>query len=32
MAGSPEQFTAFMGTEAVRWDGLVKASKMPKVR
>ena len=32
MAGSPRQFTAFMETEAVRWDGLVKASKLPKVR
>ena len=32
IAGSPEQFGAFMRDEAVRWDGLVKASKIPKVR
>jgi tripartite-type tricarboxylate transporter receptor subunit TctC len=30
IAGSPEQFGAFMRAEAVRWDGLVKAAKMPK--
>ena len=30
--GSPEQFSAFMKDEAVRWDVLVKASKLPKVR
>ena len=30
IAGSPEQFGAFMRDEAVRWDGLVKAAKMPK--
>jgi len=29
---SPEQFGAFMKDEAVRWDALVKASKLPKVR
>jgi tripartite-type tricarboxylate transporter receptor subunit TctC len=32
MAGSPEQFNAFMKNEAVRWDALVKLSKLPKVR
>jgi tripartite-type tricarboxylate transporter receptor subunit TctC len=32
MAGSPEQFAAFMQSEAVRWDKLVQASKLPKVR
>jgi tripartite-type tricarboxylate transporter receptor subunit TctC len=31
IAGSPEQFGAFMRQEAVRWDGLVKAAKMPKI-
>ena len=30
IAGSPEEFGAFMRQEAVRWDGLVKAAKMPK--
>jgi tripartite-type tricarboxylate transporter receptor subunit TctC len=30
--GSPDKFGAFMQDEAIRWDGLVKASKMPKVR
>jgi tripartite-type tricarboxylate transporter receptor subunit TctC len=30
IGGSPEQFGAFMRQEAVRWDGLVKAAKMPK--
>jgi tripartite-type tricarboxylate transporter receptor subunit TctC len=30
--GSPEKFGAFMRDESVRWDGFVKASKMPKVR
>ena len=30
IAGSPEQFGAFMQAEAIRWDGLVKAAKMPK--
>jgi tripartite-type tricarboxylate transporter receptor subunit TctC len=29
---SPEQFGAFIKDEAVRWDALVKASKLPKVR
>ena len=29
---SPEQFGAFIKNEAVRWDTLVKASKLPKVR
>ena len=29
---SPDQFGAFMREEAVRWDALVKASKLPKVR
>ena len=29
---SPEQFTAFIKDEAVRWDILVKASKLPKIR
>jgi tripartite-type tricarboxylate transporter receptor subunit TctC len=29
---SPEQFGAFIKNEAVRWDALVKASKLPKVR
>jgi tripartite-type tricarboxylate transporter receptor subunit TctC len=29
---SPEQFGAFLKDEAVRWDALVKASKLPKVR
>jgi len=32
MAGTPQQFAAFMETEAVRWDNLVKASKLPKMR
>ena len=30
--GSPEKFGAFMRDEAIRWDGFVKASKLPKVR
>jgi tripartite-type tricarboxylate transporter receptor subunit TctC len=30
IAGSPDQFAAFIRAEAVRWDGLVKAAKMPK--
>lgn len=30
--GSPDQFGAFMRDEAVRWEALVKASKLPKVR
>lgn len=30
IGGSPEQFGAFIRNEAVRWDGLVKAAKMPK--
>jgi tripartite-type tricarboxylate transporter receptor subunit TctC len=30
--GSSEKFAAFMRDEAVRWDGLVKASKLPKDR
>ena len=29
---SPDQFGAFIKDEAVRWDALVKASKLPKVR
>ncbi len=29
---SPEQFGAFIKNETVRWDTLVKASKLPKVR
>jgi tripartite-type tricarboxylate transporter receptor subunit TctC len=29
---SPEDFGAFMREEVVRWDALVKASKLPKVR
>jgi tripartite-type tricarboxylate transporter receptor subunit TctC len=29
---SPEEFGVFMREEAVRWDALVKASKLPKVR
>jgi tripartite-type tricarboxylate transporter receptor subunit TctC len=29
---SPEQFGGFIKNEAVRWDTLVKASKLPKVR
>ena len=29
---SPEQFGVFMKEETVRWDALVKASKLPKVR
>ena len=29
---SPDEFGAFMREEAVRWDALVKASKLPKVR
>lgn len=29
---TPDQFGAFMREEAVRWDALVKASKLPKVR
>ena len=29
---SPEQFGAFIKDEAARWDALVKASKLPKVR
>ncbi len=29
---SPDEFGAFMKEEAVRWDELVKASKLPKVR
>jgi tripartite-type tricarboxylate transporter receptor subunit TctC len=29
---SPDEFGAFMKEEAVRWDALVKASKLPKVR
>ena len=32
IAGSPEQFGTFIRDEAVRWDGLVKASKIPKLR
>jgi tripartite-type tricarboxylate transporter receptor subunit TctC len=30
--GTPEQFGAFMKEEAIRWDGFVKASKLPKTR
>ena len=30
--GSPDKFGAFMRDEAIRWDGFVKASKLPKVR
>jgi tripartite-type tricarboxylate transporter receptor subunit TctC len=30
--GSPEKFGVFMRDEAIRWDGFVKASKLPKVR
>lgn len=29
---SPDEFGAFVKDEAVRWDALVKASKLPKVR
>lgn len=32
IAGSPEQFGTFMRNEAVRWDGLVKTSKIPQMR
>lgn len=32
IAGTPEQLGAFMRDEAIRWDSLVKAAKMPKVR
>ena len=31
IAGSPEQFTAFMKDELVRWAALVKLSKLPKI-
>jgi tripartite-type tricarboxylate transporter receptor subunit TctC len=30
MAGSPDQFGAFIKDEAVRWDALVKAANLPK--
>jgi tripartite-type tricarboxylate transporter receptor subunit TctC len=29
---SPDQFGVFLKEEAVRWDALVKASKLPKIR
>ncbi len=30
IAGSPDQFAAFINDEAIRWAALVKAAKMPK--
>jgi len=32
ISGSSEQFSDFMKAEAVRWNALVKASKLPKIR